>query len=164
MEAAMYDRLYLPQDYLAGLPPYVLWPRRDIVMPLSLQLLATPPNESWRLNAISHCLMTYGEMDDFTRHHDRERKAREKLNKQGGVVVGNSKGSPPREEPTATVPDTPLDLGKLKDLLDRELASGAIPCSKCGEYIKGYEVVEAGGAAQATVRLQPCGCSFGRKD
>lgn len=164
MEATMYDRLYLPQDYLAGLPPCVLWARCDIVMSISLQLLATPPNESWRLNAIPHCLEVYREMDNFTRSHDRNRKAREKLYKQGGVEVGNSKGNSPREEPTATVPDTPLDMEEVKSLLDREITSGAVPCSKCGEYIKGYEIVEAGGAAQATVRLQPCGCSFGDKN
>ena len=151
-EEIMFDRLYLPQRYFAGLAPLVLWPRRAIVWSLAAKFLEMSKEESWRLFSIPYCLQTYAEMDDYTRRYDRKRK------RPTGREVQREK---PEEivKPSRSVA-TEVDPVWLKRLFDKEKGRGRRPCPDCGQHVKDIEVIEDSNTFEQLVKLLPCGCTL----
>jgi hypothetical protein len=162
-ELTVFDRLYLPQAHVADLPPYLLWPRYDLVMPVSLMLLDTPADEAWRLNAIPGNLEALAEMDDTTRRSDLERKGGRQ--RQARRVGNDGNGEFPGDwfemQPPPTDDFAPIDEDVLKRLFAK---SGGLPCPKCAKPVQDL-AISSGTALQTVVlKLSPCGCTIPASD
>ena len=144
LETLMFDRMYLPQDYLAGLPAYLLWPREDIIIPLTLRFLTSSPEESGRLYMIPHCLKSFTEMDDFIKDRDRRRHG------LGGKLMSQENA------PEQGIEDVPreVDVEVLNELLSR-LAD--LKCPQCGKTGKGEALRDPPRTGKAILKLS-CGC------
>lgn len=152
MEGQMFDRLYLPQDYLAELAPLVLWPRMAIVWPLTAKFLEICEEESWRFNAIPFCLKVYAEMDDETRLHDRRRK------RHKGREVQFEKPEDLIQPSSAAA--TEADLERLRELFHRQKESGPLSCPKCDRNVENIDFTNDPESGEQRVKLTPCGCVF----
>ena len=166
-ETTVFDRLYLPQAHLAGLPPYLLWPRYDLVIPVSQMLLDTPEDESWRFNAIPWSLEAFAETDDITRRSDRARKGKGGRERLAPLAKGGSKKAQAdwlEIQATCSGDSTPIDRAVLKRDFAQLVKSGSVPCPSCGEQVRDLNV--CGGDSHRTVALElfPCGCIVSASD
>jgi len=165
-ELTVFDRLYLPQAHMADLPPYLLWPRRDIVMPVSLMLLDTPADDAWRLNAIPWNLKAFAEMDDVTRQADLERKGKRQ---RQAPTAGNDKNGEILDDwlanQLAPAGDSAhVDQDVLKRVFAKLLKSGSVPCPKCDKRVQSVDVASGISLQTIALKLSPCGCIVSASD
>lgn len=162
-EITSFDRLYLPQAHVANLPPYLLWPRRNVVIDPSLMLLDTPTDEAWRLNAIPWNLEAFAELDDATRRADLERRGG--WQRQAPAVGGHEKGEASDEwfdmQPEHTDDSAPIDPDVLKRVFAR---FRGLPCPKCDEQVQDLDVSVGTALQNVIVELSPCGCAISASD
>jgi hypothetical protein len=165
-ELTVFDRLYLPQGHVADLPPCLLWPRGDIVMPVSLMLLDTPADEAWRLGAIPWNLEAFADMDDATRRYDLERRGgrQRQAPTVGNDESGRSSGDWLEMQPAPADDCAHIDVIALKQGFAKLARAGSVPCPKCGEQVQDVDSPGDDLLQAAVLRLSPCGCSISASD
>ena len=151
----MFDRYYMPQEYLAGLAPLTLCPLREIVINITLKFHNVPREDSWKLYTIPYCLELYRQMDDATRKEDRKRKS------GAGASLKNKcpdrrqgQKSPPSRHGTDKSALSIIDLDP--DILGGTLQKDPQYCPDCHKRVSDIEF-DNGPDDVLIIRMLPCG-------
>ena len=165
-EMTAFARLYLPQAHVADLPPCLLWPRRDLVIPTSLMLLDTPADEAWRLDAIPWNLEAFADLDDTTRRSDLERRGGQQ---RQAPMAGDDKNGGSSSDWWATQSASPddsahIDEAALKQVFAQLVRAGLVPCPMCGRQVQDVDSSGDDLLQAAVLKLSPCGCTISASD